>query len=91
MYTQTFRRFVGTGGALIFQRAAGRVQSLVVSADADIDISLGTPCAYGAGLHIPAGGSFSLSSTDLPQSDEELTIYAVAAVDTSVSVTEVVR
>ena len=91
MFTQTRRILVGTSPILVYSRAAYQVQSVIIYAAGDVEISVGHPCGDGFGLPLSTGGAYVIGREDLPDSGDLLEIYAVSLSDTSVRVVEVVR
>lgn len=91
MFTQTRKILVGTSPVSVYSRAAHQVQSVIIHATGDVEVSVGHPCVYGDGLPVPTGGAFGIGREDLPDSADLLEIYAVSLSDTSVRVVEVVR
>jgi len=91
MFTQTRKILVGTSPVSVYSRAVNQVQSVIIYAAGDVEISVGHPCEYGAGLPVPTGGAYVIGREDLPDSADLLEIYAVSLSNTSVRVVEVVR
>lgn len=91
MFTQTRKILVGTSPVSVYSRAVNQVQSVIIYAAGDVEVSVGHPCAYGDGLPVPTGGAYAIGREDLPDSADLLEIYAVSLSNTSVRVVEVVR